>query len=79
MNEHEVEENSKVPQASPGDEPSDDDHSLDSEITSQNQHYGRWAAAKWLLRIYLRRCYRSFLSRVRPVKPVDTSNDGLPF
>jgi len=64
-----------VPQASP----SDDDHSLDSEITSRNQYYGRWAAEKWLLRIYLRRCYRFFLSTVRPVKPVDTSDDGLPF
>jgi hypothetical protein len=50
MNEHEVEENSDVPQACPSDEQSDDDDSLDSKIASRNQYYGRWAAEKWLLR-----------------------------
>src|ERR1035438_84059 len=78
MNEHEVEENSDVPQRCPSDKQSDD-YSLDSKMASQNQYYGRWAAEKWLLRVYLRRCCRFLLSRVRTVKTVDTSGDKLPF
>ena len=79
MKEDELDENSDVSQPCPSDEHSDDD-SLDSRIASQNQYYGRWAAEKWLLRVYLRRCCRFLLSRVRLVKPVNgTSDDELPF
>ena len=80
MNEHELDENFDVSQRCRGDEYSEDDNSLDFMIASQNQYYGRWAAEKWLLRVYLRRCCRFLLSRLRPVKPVNsTSGDELPF
>jgi hypothetical protein len=77
---YEADENFDELRPSSSDEYSDDDYSLESRIAAQNQFYGRWAAEKWILRVYLRRCYRSLLSRVRPVKPVDsTSDDELPF
>jgi hypothetical protein len=80
MNEYELDENSDASQACPSDEYSDDDDSLDSKIASQNHYYGRWAAEKWLLRVYLRRCCRFLLTRVRPVKSVNsTSDDEPPF
>ena len=80
MNEYELDENSDVSQHCPSDQYSEDDFSLDSRIASQNQYYGWWAAEKWLLRVYLRRCCRFLLSRFRPVKPVNsTSDDKLPF
>jgi hypothetical protein len=77
MNEYELDENSDVSQACPSDEHSDDG-SLDSRIASQNQYYGRWAAEKWLLRVYLRRFCRFLLSRFRPVKPVNSASDDEP-
>ena len=80
MNDYELDENSDVSQHCPSDQYSEDDFSLDSRIASQNQYYGWWAAEKWLLRVYLRRCCRFLLSRFRPVKPVNsTSDDELPF
>jgi len=80
MNEYDLDESAEVSQPCPSDEYSDDDYSLDSRIASQNQHYGRWAAEKWLLRVYLRRCCRFLVSRFRSVKPVNrTSDDELPF
>lgn len=80
MKEYELDENSDVPRPCPSDEHSDDDYSLDSRIASQNQYYGRWAAEKWLLRVYLRRCCRFVLSGFKQNKPVNsTSDDELPF
>jgi len=80
MNEYELDEDSDVSQTCRSDEDSEDDYSLELRIASQNQYYGRWAAEKWLLRVYLRRCCRFLLSRFRPVKPVSsTSDDELPF
>jgi hypothetical protein len=80
MNEYELDENSDVSQPGPSEEYSEDDYSLDSRIASQNRYCGRWATEKWLLRVYLRRCCRFLMSRLSPVKPVDSrSNDELPF
>jgi hypothetical protein len=80
MNEYELDENSDVSQPFPSDQYSEDDFSLDSGVASQNQYCGRWAAEKWLLRVYLRRCWRFLLSWFRPVKPVNsTSDDEPPF
>ena len=80
MNEYELDENSDVSQPCPSDEDGEDDYSMDSRIASHNQYYGRWAAEKWLLRVYLRRCWRFLLSRFRPVKQVNsTSDDEPPF
>jgi hypothetical protein len=80
MNEYELDENSDESQLCLSDDCSDDDYSLESRIASQNQYYGRWAAEKWLLRVYLRRCCRFLRSKFRPVKPVNsTSDDELPF
>ena len=80
MNEYELDENSYVSQPCPSDEYGEDDSSLDSRIASQNQYYGRWAAEKWLLRVYLRRCCGLLLSIFRRGKPVNsTSNEELPF
>lgn len=80
MNEYKADENSDQSRSYSSDEFSDEDYSLESKIATQNQFYGRWAAEKWLLRVYLRRCYRFLLSKVRPVKPVDSnSDDELPF
>ena len=80
MNEYELGENSDVSQPCPSDEHSEDDFSLDSKIASQNQYYGRGAAEKWLLRVYLRRCCRFLRSKFRPAKQVNgTSDDELPF
>jgi hypothetical protein len=80
MNEYELEENSDLSQPGPSDEYNGDDSSLDSRIASHNQYYGRWAAEKWLLRVYLRRCRRLFRSKLRPAKQVNsTSDDELPF
>jgi hypothetical protein len=77
---YEADENSDQSRPYSSDEFSDDDYSLDSRIASQNQYYGRWAAEKWLLRVYLRRCCRFLRSRFRPVKPVNSiSDDELPF
>ena len=79
MKEDELDENSDVSQPCPSDEHSDDD-SLDSRIASQNQYYGRWAAEKWLLRVYLRRCCRFLRSKFSPAKQVNsTPDDELPF
>jgi hypothetical protein len=81
MNEYELDEEYDASQPCPSDEYSeDDDFSLDSRIALQNQYRGRWAAEKWLLRVYLRRCCRSLLSGFRPNKPVNSvSDDELPF
>jgi hypothetical protein len=81
MNEYELDENSDMSQPCPRDEYSEDDgFSLDSRIASQNLYYGRWAAEKWILRVYLRRCCRFLLSSFRPVRPVNSiSDDELPF
>ena len=80
MNEFESDENSNVAQSRPSDVYSEDEYSLDSRIASQNQYCRRWAAEKWLLRVYLRRCYRFLLSRFRQVKPTNSScDDELPF
>jgi hypothetical protein len=81
MNEYELDGNPDMSQPYPRDEYSeDDDFSLESKIASQNQYYGRWAAEKWLLRVYLRRCCGLLLSIFRRGKPVNsTSNDELPF
>ena len=80
MNEYELDENSDESQLCLSDDCSDDDYSLESRIASQNQYYGRWAAEKWLLGVYLRRCCRFLRSKFRPVKPVNsTSDDELPF
>jgi hypothetical protein len=79
MKEYELDENSDVSQPCPSNEHSDD-HSLDSRIASQNQYYGRWAAEKWLLRVYLRRCCRFLRSKFRPAKQVNSTSDvELPF
>ena len=78
MHEYELDENSDASQPCPSDEYSEDDFSLDSRIASQKQFYGRWAAEKWLLRVYLRRCCRFLLSRFRPVKPVNSASDDEP-
>ena len=79
MKEYELDENSEVSQPYPSDEHSDDD-SLDFRIASQNQYYGRWAAEKWLLRVYLRRCCRFLRSKFSPAKQVNsTPDDELPF
>jgi hypothetical protein len=80
MNEYDLDESSEVSQPCPSDEYSDDDYSLDSRIASQNQYYGPWAAEKWLLRVYLRRCCRFLRSKFRPAKQVNSaSDDELPF
>ena len=80
MNEFELDENSNVAQSCPSDVYSEDDYNLDSRIASQNQYCGRWAAEKWLLRVYLRRCCRFLLSSFKQVKPTNSScDDELPF
>ena len=80
MNEYELDGNPDMSQPYPRDEYSEDDFSLDSRIASQDQYYGRGAAEKWLLRVYLRRCCGLLLSIFRRGKPVNsTSNDELPF
>jgi len=80
MNEYELDENSDESQLCLSDDYSDDDYSLECRIASQNQYYGRWAAEKWLLRVYLRRCCRFLRSRFSPAKPVNSiSDDELPF
>jgi hypothetical protein len=86
MNEYEADENfdyeiddnagGSPPCAS--DEYSDDD-SVELKIDSQSQYYGRWAAEKWLVRLYFCRCRRLLLSRFRPVKPTENTSDELPF
>ena len=73
MNEYEVDENSDVPHSSPSDEHSDGD--LDYRVAIQNQYCGRWAAEKWLIRVYLRRCRRFLRWRFRPGKPTNSSPD----
>jgi len=86
MNGHEVDENFDYgiddnavdSPLCPGDECSDDD-SMEFRIASQNQYYGRWAAEKWLLRLYLYRCYRFLRSRFRPGKLAENTSDELPF
>jgi hypothetical protein len=57
----------------------DDDYILDLRIKSQNHYYGRWAAEKWLLCVYLRRCYRFLRPRFRPVDPAHDTSDDVPF
>ena len=79
MNEYELDENSDESQLCLSDDYSDDDYSLEYRIASQNQYYGRWAAEKWLLRLYLYRCCRFLLSRFTTVKPVANTSDELPF
>jgi hypothetical protein len=80
MNEYELDEDSDASQPCPSEEYSENDFSLDSRIAAQNQYWGRWAAEKWLLGVYLRRCCRFLQSNFRPVKPVNsTSDDELPF
>ena len=80
MNEYELDENSDVSQPCPSDQYSEDDFSLDSGVASQNQYCGRWAAEKWLLRVYLRRYCRFLLSKLRTAKPANSiSDDELPF
>jgi hypothetical protein len=80
MNEHELDDRFDLSQLPPNDDYSDDDYSLDSRIAFRNQYYGRWAAEKWLLRVYLRRCHRFLLSRIRPMKLASSSfDDELPF
>jgi hypothetical protein len=80
MKNFELEEDSQAAQSYPSDEYSEDDYSLDCRIASQNQYSGRWAAEKWLLRVYLRRCCRFLLSSFRQVKPTNSScDDELPF
>jgi hypothetical protein len=79
MNEYELDENSDESQLCLSDDYSDDDYSLECRIASQNQYYGRWAAEKWLLRLYLYRCCRFLRSRFRPVKRAENASDELPF
>jgi hypothetical protein len=78
MNEYELDENSNA-QFCPSDDNSDNNYSLECRIASQSQYYGRWAAEKWLLRLYFYRCCRFLRSRFRPEKPVDNTPDELPF
>ena len=54
---------------------SEDSEDLDSRIAAQKQYYRRWAAERWLLCVYLRRCHRFLRSGFRPVKPVNNSAD----
>jgi hypothetical protein len=60
MNQYQLDEDSDVSQSCQSDEESEDDHSLELRIASQNQYYGRWAAEKWLLRVYDEAMRRSF-------------------
>ena len=76
---HDFDENSDELRRCLSDDDSVDDYPLEG-ISSQNKFYGRWAAEKFLLRVYLHRCCRFLLSRFRPVKPADnTSDDKPPF
>lgn len=80
MNELEEDQHYDVTRLCLNDEYSDDDYNLDSRIASQDQYYGRWAAEKWLLQVYLRRCRRFLQSRIRPMEPASCSfDDELPF
>ena len=86
MNEYEADENfdyeiddnagGSPPCAS--DEYSDDD-SVELRIDSQSQYYGRWAAEKWLLRLYFFPMPPPSMSRFRPVKRTENTSDELPF
>jgi hypothetical protein len=56
------------------DEHSDDDYS-DYWIALHDRYYGRWAAERWLLRVYLRRWWRFLCSRFGSVKKVENISD----
>jgi hypothetical protein len=75
---YEIDDNADALPLCPSDEYRDDD-SVEFRINSQNQYHGRWAAEKWLLRLYFYRCHRFLLSRFRPLKPTETTSDELPF
>jgi len=79
MNKYELVENSDESQLCPSDDYSDDDYSLEYRTYSQSQYYGRWAAEKWLLRLYLYRCCRFLLWSFRPEKPAENTSNELPF
>jgi hypothetical protein len=80
MSEYELDENSKVSQLPClCDEYGEDEYSMDSRIALQNQYSGLWAAEKWLLRVYLRRCCRFLLTKLRPVRPVNSNSDDELF
>jgi len=79
MNEYELVENSDKSQLCPSDDYSDDDYSLECRTDSRSQYYGRWAAEKWLLRLYLYRCCRFLRWSFRPEKPAENTSDELPF
>jgi hypothetical protein len=79
MNEYELVENSDESQLCPSDDYSDDDYSLECRTDSQSQYYRRWAAEKWLLRLYLHRCRRFLRWSFRPEKPAANTSDEPPF
>ena len=79
MKEHELDEGPDVSPVCQPDKHSDDDYSLDCRIALQNRYYGRWAAEMWLLRVYLRRCWRFLRSRFGSVKQVEGISDNELF
>jgi hypothetical protein len=76
---YEIDDNPDVSLPCPSDQHSDDDHSLESRIAWQSPYYGRRAAEKWLLRLYLYRCCRFLRLKLRPEKPTENTSDELPF
>jgi len=75
---YEIDDNAGASPLCPSNEYSDDD-SVEFRIDSHNQYYGRWAAEKWLLRLYFFPMPPPSMSRFRPVKRTENTSDELPF